>query len=337
VEDTAERRLKENLNFPEAGETICFVPPELNRASSPWDCIRTCGKGKNPRADSQAVQKRRRISLFRVEVLAEGDYSQSKMHFRAFSSCAMLMLALALTGCFPGGENHLDEEKDPHFQRGRNLASSQDYKAAVEEFERALESNPRSAAAHFELGWLYDTKINDYAAAIYHYERHLLYEPDSERAQLVRERIRGCRQQLANAEFPLPNSQNLQRDVDRLTAENQMLKQQLEAVRNQFAAYAASVQASAAQSASARVASGSDAAQGQFQSQPRGQIAAVPAAPAPFAASAQAASRRVHVVRQRETFSSIAAQYGIKATALMAANPRVEPRRLRVGQSLNLP
>jgi tetratricopeptide (TPR) repeat protein len=244
------------------------------------------------------------------------------MHLRALLYCAALLMAPALTGCFPGGDNHLDEEKDPHFQRGRNLASSQDFKGAVEEFERALEANPRSAAAHFELGWLYDTKINDDAAAIYHYQRHLLLQPESERAPLVNERIRGCRQQLANTEFPLPNSQNLQREVDRLTAENLLLKQQLEAVRSQSGAIAL-----AAQSSSAGIPRPAPAPERSAQGQPQPVSAVVPAP----------AARRVHVIRERETIISIAAQHGIKANALMAANPNIEPRRLRIGQSLNLP
>src|SRR5665213_3560490 len=46
---------------------------------------------------------------------------------------------------------------------------------------------------------------------------------------------------------------------------------------------------------------------------------------------------RVHIVKERETIHSIAAQYGLKASAILAANPRVNPRRLRIGESLNLP
>jgi LysM repeat protein len=54
--------------------------------------------------------------------------------------------------------------------------------------------------------------------------------------------------------------------------------------------------------------------------------------------AAPAASHpRVHVVKQHETISSIAVQHGLKAGALLAANPRVDPRRLRIGQSLALP
>jgi tetratricopeptide (TPR) repeat protein len=230
-------------------------------------------------------------------------------------ACFLILLLLAVCGggCIPG-DSHVDEEKDPHFQRGRNLASSQDFPGAVNEFEKALETNPHSAAAHFELGWLYDTKINDYAAAIYHYERYLQLQPNSQRAQSinVKERIRGCKRELADTEFPLPNDQNLQKVVDRLTAENMALRQQLDAVRAQ------QQQGAAVVAAQTRVSTVS-----YSQQQP--------------ARSANPSRSRVHIVKERETISSIAAQYGVRISAVLEANPRVDPRRLRVGQALNLP
>lgn len=223
----------------------------------------------------------------------------------------LLALAVCLSGCIPG-DSHVDEEKDPHYQRGINLVNSQDFKGAVEEFEKALETNPRSAAAHFQLGWLYDTKINDGAAAIYHYQRHLQLMPHSERAQSVQERIHLCRQELANAEFPLPNSQNLQRTVDKLTAENAALKQQLAALQ-----HAATARADVPQLVNEPV--------------------RVPVNATSAVESIAPSRPRVHIVKERETISSIAAQYGIKTSAILAANPRVDPRRLQIGQSLNLP
>ncbi|MGD0813250.1 MAG: tetratricopeptide repeat protein [Verrucomicrobiota bacterium] len=239
-------------------------------------------------------------------------------------------------GCFQEDNNHLDEEQDPHFQRGRNLASSQDFKGAAQEFEKALETNPGSAAAHFELGWLYDTKLNDYAAAIYHYERHLQLQPDSGRAALVKERIRGCKQELANSEFPLPNSGNLQQEVDRLNAENSLLKQQLEALKNQLAASAALAQSRAAPPP--QVVAAVDVARAETPRATTPTAPAHPRAEMPRATTPPAPSRaRVHIVKSHETVTSIAAEYGIKASAVLAANPHTDPRHLRVGQSLNLP
>ena len=241
------------------------------------------------------------------------------LRLRGIGYCAILFLLMICPGgCFQG-EDHVDEEQDPHFQQGRNLAGSQDFKGAALEFEKALETNPGSAAAHFELGWLYDTKLNDYAAAIYHYERHLKLQPDSGRAALVKERIRGCKQELANSEFPLPNSRNLQREADRLNAENALLKQQLEALKNQLAAYVAAAQSRA-----------------EPARQAAAPAAARPETPRPAGPSAPARPR-VHIVKPHETITSIAAGYGMKASALLAANPRTDPKRLRVGQSLNLP
>jgi LysM repeat protein len=240
------------------------------------------------------------------------------LRLRAIAHCAVLFLLVScLGGCFQE-DNHADEDQDPHYQRGRNLAGSQDFKGAAQEFEKALETNPGSAAAHFELGWLYDTKLNDYAAAIYHYERHLKLQPASERAALVKERIRGCKQELANSEFPLPNSRDLQREADRLNAENLLLKQQLETLRNQIAANAA--------------------APGRVEP---ARPAAAPAAARPdtLRSTGQPAPARphVHIVKSHETFTSIAAEYGMKTSAVLAANPQTDPRRLRIGQSLNLP
>jgi tetratricopeptide (TPR) repeat protein len=231
------------------------------------------------------------------------------LHLRLMAKLAALVVCLG--GCIPG-DSRVDEEKDPHFQRGINLVNSQDFPGAVEEFETALETNPRSAAAHFQLGCLYDTKVNDSAAAIYHYQKYLLLEPQSDRASLVQQRIRLCKQELANTEFPLPNSQNFQRELDRLTMENVSLRQQLAALRRPAPAKAESPPPSA---------------------QP-----GILSTSAPSATSLPVASHpHLHVVKQRETMSSIAAQYGLKCRNLLAANPRVDPRRLRIGQSLNLP
>jgi tetratricopeptide (TPR) repeat protein len=246
-------------------------------------------------------------------------YAAAMFRLRAIGICALLFLIVACGGGCSPGDSHADEEKDPHFQRGRALASSQEFKQAADEFEKALESNPRSAAAHFELGWLYDTKVNDFAAAIYHYQKHLEFEPESPRAALVKDRIRGCKEELAKTEFSLPNGRNWQKDVDRLTAENSALKQQVESLRSQLAT-ATGVAPSRAGPAYYVAPTAGD--------QPAARRADQPAA---------APHGRTHIVQAHETMSSIAAEYGLKSSALQQANPDVNPRRMRVGQSLNLP
>jgi LysM repeat protein len=46
---------------------------------------------------------------------------------------------------------------------------------------------------------------------------------------------------------------------------------------------------------------------------------------------------KTHTVAAGETPMAIAKKYGIRLESLMAANPRLAPRRLRVGQSLSIP
>jgi len=46
---------------------------------------------------------------------------------------------------------------------------------------------------------------------------------------------------------------------------------------------------------------------------------------------------RTHTVAAGETAVRIARRYGVSLDALLAANPGLEPRRMRVGQVLNIP
>jgi len=262
--------------------------------------------------------------------------------------CAVFILAAAgVCGCFPGNDNHQDEERDPHFQRGRDLVKSQEFKAAAEEFEKALETNPRSAAAHYEMGCLCDAQINDYAAAIYHYERLLLLDSNSIRAPLVRERIRGCKLKLAETEFPLPNSQSLQSQVYALTEENRLLKRQLDEARTHPGAGSlptlpapapapspAPAQAPGTLAAGPVPAPTTNAAPVLTPAAATGAGAVTARVPP---AATDASHPRTYVVQAKDSIYSIATRYGLKASAVLAVNPNVSPTRLRIGQSLNLP
>jgi len=240
-----------------------------------------------------------------------------------FSSAVCILLTVGLCGCFPSADNNQDEEKDPHFERGRDLVNSQDFKSAMDEFEKALETNPHSAPAHYELGWLCDEKAHDYAAAIYHYQRYLALAPDSSQAERVRERIRGCKMDLAGTEFVLPNSQSLQEQIETLTQKNLLLQQQLDAARN--AAGVVPIAPTVSPKAATPAATPSYARA----------TAAAPVASAQ--AVAETARPRVYVIQSRDTITSVAARYGLKTSLVLAANPNINPTRLRIGQSLNLP
>jgi LysM repeat protein len=46
---------------------------------------------------------------------------------------------------------------------------------------------------------------------------------------------------------------------------------------------------------------------------------------------------RTHTVKAGESPYTIAKQHGVKLDALLKENPNLDPRRLKVGQTLNLP
>jgi tetratricopeptide (TPR) repeat protein len=241
---------------------------------------------------------------------------------------AAVLLCADLNGCLPPGQGQFEEEKESHYMAGKSCASSMDYPGAIEAFEKAVEVNPRSAAAHFQLGWLYEEKEPDSAAAIYHYERFLKLRPNADNAEFVKQRINNCKQDLAKTVMPLPIPAGMQREFEQLIEDNKRLSADNEKLR---AAMAARLQ--------------------QAPTNPPSQtVTRVTANPLPTSASgkamragtasgnlAPAGATRTHVVQPGETPVSIAKKHGVKLDDLLKANPGLDPKRMRVGKLLNLP
>src|SRR5690349_10085580 len=95
-----------------------------------------------------------------------------------------LLCSVLLTGCFPSPQGQLDEEKEPHFLAGKARFNAMDYQGAIEAFEKALDANPNSGAAHFELGCLCEQNLADPAEAIYHYDHYLKLRPNAANAEI---------------------------------------------------------------------------------------------------------------------------------------------------------
>lgn len=247
-----------------------------------------------------------------------------------FRSALLLLAGLLLTGCLPS--NPKEEENEPHFLAGRSRVNTLDFRGAIESFEKALEANPKSAQAHFELGWLFDQKEPDPAAAIYHYECYLKLSPDSGKAETIKTRILACKQQLAQTVSIAPGLEKQQHDLEQLADENRKLREELEKWR----AYASRLQSPTNQPGTALPSA--RAAQPSASGLAASASITPPSTPGPSRApNPTAATPRTHIVRAGETPTIIARKYGVKVDALMNANPRLDPRRIRVGQVLNLP
>src|SRR5438876_198878 len=149
------------------------------------------------------------------------------MMFRVSLFLVMLLLfSLVPTGCVPSGQSQSDEEKEPHFLAGKSRVSTMDYSGAIECFEKALEVNPQSASAHFELACLFDQKESDPAEAIHHYNSYLKLRPRAENSDLVKQHILTCKQELARTVSLGPVTEKVQRELEQLTEENKRLTEE---------------------------------------------------------------------------------------------------------------
>jgi tetratricopeptide (TPR) repeat protein len=239
--------------------------------------------------------------------------------------------AFALAGCRPGAGGG-DEQKEPYFLRGKNRLQARDYVGAIEGFEKALDVNPRSASAHFELGILYEQQQGDYAAALYHYQKAVTLRGDMPSAELARQRIQECKRELAKTVITPVSTQNLQKTVDDLRAENQVLKQQLQSWQAYYASRGLPTNAPPyvppviPQPSTTRT----EITPARPDTTTRTDSTA-------RAQSPPASTRKLHTISAGENFGSIARRYRISTAALQSANPTIDERRLRPGQALVIP
>jgi LysM repeat protein len=266
--------------------------------------------------------------------------------FHVARRCAIgLLLCLFSSGCFPSTDSQSDEQKEPHFLTGKARVSSLDYQGAVESFEQALEVNPHSASAHFELAWLYEDKLPDAAVAIYHYQCFLKLKPNSDNADLVKNHINICKQQLATSIAAIgPSAVASQHQVEKLTLENKDLKNQLAQWRAYYESHPQVVSNTPAVNPTppAKVETGTATTAGNRQTHesPPVQTARLlspKAAALSTAHPATPAAGRTHTIKSGESPYIIAKQYGVSVNALLAANPQARPTKLQVGQVLNIP
>jgi len=257
--------------------------------------------------------------------------------FRLVGGACVVWLAVALGGCTPSGRSQLSEEKEPHFVLGKSRVNAMDFQGAIEAFEQSLEANPHSATAHFELGWLYDEKTSDPAAAIFHYQQYLKLNPNADNADVIKQRIYRCKQQLAADVLPLPSAPAAQQQLERLSEQNRQLQDETAKWR---AYYASQLAAAKTNSIPTPVYREPQPTANPTPAQPAQTVSAAPAGVntgPPTNPKPTAAVQRTHTVVAGETAMGITRKFGVKLGALQAANPGVNLSRIHAGQVLNLP
>lgn len=278
--------------------------------------------------------------------------------FGKWNTAVLSALLLASAGgCSPTDSGPLDEEKEPHYVLGKSRVNAFNYPGAIEAFEEALEANPHSAQAHFQLAMLYENQESDPAAAIYHYQEYLKYDAAAGNAELITQHIAKCKQQLAENVLQLPSAPAVQQQLEKLTEENRRLHEQLAQWQAYYAAQEAAATAAktnppAPQRAYFTPSSPATSPSPEdITAQPNpatAEIAAGSGASAGMPASTSTTTRsqhtpppsrpkHTHTVTSGETLASIARKQGLSLAALEAANPTVNPKKLRAGQVVVLP
>jgi LysM repeat protein len=255
---------------------------------------------------------------------------------RLWSGVFAVWIGITLSGCLPSDQSPSDEEKEPHYVLGLSRVNAMDYQGAIQAFEESLEVNPHSAAAHFQLAMLYENKEPDPAAAIYHYQQYLKFNPNAGNAEIIKQHIASCKQELAADVMPLPSTPAAQKQINQLIEQNQQLQDEVNKWRAYYASQTATKNQSAPVPNSEVVPSSANPVSTQA-TQNVSTSAGQSGEDHPVRSSAARATSHTHMVAAGETAVRIARRYGVSLDALLAANPGLEPRRMRVGQALNIP
>jgi tetratricopeptide (TPR) repeat protein len=264
----------------------------------------------------------------------------SSFNFVVMSCWIRLLFALwlgaALSGCTQSDQ---DEEKEPHYVLGQSRINAMDYQGAAEAFEESLEVDPHSAAAHYQLGMLYENQEADPAAAIYHYQQYLKYDPTAENADIIRQHIASCKQELAADVMPLPSAPEAQQQLEKLVEQNRQLQQQVESLQDSLKQWSDWYVKYTNEIASQTpvVPQNDVAQQPQTPVQPVQPNVTQPVTPGTTYQGNPVAHGRTHVVAHGETAMGICRKFGIHLPELENANPTMNPAHIWVGEVLNIP
>ncbi len=268
------------------------------------------------------------------------------MTIRRHRSLAALFLVLALVsaGCVRTAEGPREEQRNVFFLTGKERVQAMDYQGAAEAFERALQDDPRSVLTHFELGVLYETHLADYPAALYHYNKVLKIRPNGYPADTIRYRIPACRQELVKADSLAVLNPSALREMEKLREENQELRRQIGELKSAATRtpsgptpVAPAPGAGGGPGTSTLVPVGGPSAGRLSTSNMPGANPGGTVSPPGARSPETPAGMRSHTLRPKETIASLSRQYNVRIPAILAANRGLDPKRLKVGQTVLIP
>ncbi len=142
---------------------------------------------------------------------------------------------------FPACERLFDKGAKESIAAADKKAAAGDYRTAVDLYEGALDGTAKTAEVHYKLALIYDDKLKSPLDALHHMDRYLELAPNGPH---VRDAKAYKREGEARLLTKLSNGSPItQQDAVRLKNENQILREQLTALRAQKAMPAATLNA----------------------------------------------------------------------------------------------
>jgi nucleoid-associated protein YgaU len=148
---------------------------------------------------------------------------------RTVIHCFCALLVLVISGCSRSSiaTEESKERNSSLYRRARSAEQSGEVKEAIRLYRTLLVEEPRAYSVHFQLAALLQDSEEDYISALYHYKQYLALRPETEKANLVQDRIRVTEQLLAPQLLRKLGTSAQALSQAHLLKENDRLKEQL--------------------------------------------------------------------------------------------------------------
>lgn len=263
-------------------------------------------------------------------------------------SVLLLVFCFVFSGCQPMSVARVDEEREAYYMDAKEKLFAGDYEEAAVGFERALEVNPKNAAAHLELGLLHYEHLHDYVFAIYHFRKMLDLRPDHLMAGQIKDHLTRCEMDFASSIHLGPLNQNTETRIRNLVETKEKLEEKVQSLEGQLSQMRSVL---TAQSNALKVAQENASQTQKAASSPSNGMERNPVRQPAVEGNANTPQRqpevtpvstttpkyRKHVVRANDSFYKLSRKYGVTPKAIADVNRGVDSTKLQIGQVLNIP
>lgn len=138
----------------------------------------------------------------------------------ALLACGAFLL---LAGCDPTEPSAAEraDRASRHYTAAMAELQAGRIDAAVKGFREVIHAEPGNGNAHFQLAALLEDSKKDYIGAIVHYRLYLMLRPESDKAPIAQDRLKGCESRYAAQLVEKAGMENhFAAEVERLRKEN---------------------------------------------------------------------------------------------------------------------